>query len=42
MLFDETMSVYCNNYTKHLNVLCFKSAELLIVKVQVNTLNTKF
>jgi hypothetical protein len=32
ILFKEIVPVYCDNYTKPINTLCEKNAELLIFK----------
>jgi hypothetical protein len=32
MLFGETVAVYCENHTEHIDTLCGQNAELLCVK----------
>jgi hypothetical protein len=32
MLFRETVAVYCENHTEHINTLCGQNAEFLYVK----------
>jgi hypothetical protein len=32
MLFRETVAVYCENHTEHINTLCGQNAEFLDVK----------
>jgi hypothetical protein len=32
MLFKETMAVYCEDHTKHVNTLCGQNAEFFNVK----------
>jgi hypothetical protein len=34
MLFRETVAVYCENHTEHIDTLCGQNAELPIVKVR--------
>jgi hypothetical protein len=31
MLFGETVPVYCENHTEHINTLCGKNAEFLTI-----------
>jgi hypothetical protein len=33
MLFKETVAVYCENHTEHMNTLCGQNAEFPYVKV---------
>jgi hypothetical protein len=33
MLFGETVTVYCDNHTEHINILCGQNAEFSCVKV---------
>jgi hypothetical protein len=32
MLFGETLAVYCENHTEHINTLCGQNAEFLDIK----------
>jgi hypothetical protein len=32
MLFGETVAVYCENHTEHINAFCGQNAEILSVK----------
>jgi hypothetical protein len=39
MLFGETVAVYCENHTEHINTLCGQNAELWCVKAGVTYIN---
>jgi hypothetical protein len=34
MLFGETIAVYCENHTEHVNTLCGQNAETLYIRIQ--------
>jgi hypothetical protein len=34
MLFEETVAVYCENHTEHLNTVCGQNAETLYIRIQ--------
>jgi translation initiation factor IF-1 len=34
MLFGETVAVYCENHTEHINTLCGQNAETLYIRIQ--------
>jgi hypothetical protein len=34
MLFGETVAVYCENHTEHINTLCGQNAETLCIRIQ--------
>jgi hypothetical protein len=34
MLFRETIAVYCENHTEHVNTLCGQNAETLYIRTQ--------
>jgi hypothetical protein len=34
MLFKETVTVYCENHTEHINTLCRQNAEILYIRLQ--------
>jgi translation initiation factor IF-1 len=34
MLFRETVAVYCENHTEHINTLCGQNAETLYIRTQ--------
>jgi hypothetical protein len=40
MLFKETIAVYSENHTKHINTLCGQNPELLNIKVGFKCLET--
>jgi hypothetical protein len=39
MLFSETVAVYCENRTEHINILCGQKAEFYYVKLGVTYSN---
>jgi hypothetical protein len=34
LLFRETVAVYCENHTEHINTLCGQNAETLYIRIQ--------
>jgi hypothetical protein len=40
MLFKETVAVYCENYTEHINTLCWQNAEFSVLKLVVHVVTT--
>jgi hypothetical protein len=42
MLYREIMVVQCENYTKHINCLCGKDSQFLVLKMAVGALGTRF
>jgi hypothetical protein len=34
MLFGETVAVFCENRTEHINTLCGQNAEILYIRIQ--------
>jgi hypothetical protein len=42
MLFGETVAVYCENHTEHINTLCGQNAEFWYVKAGGGTDSNQF
>jgi hypothetical protein len=40
MLFRETVAVYCENHTEHINTLCGHNAEFLMLNQVVHIVTT--
>jgi hypothetical protein len=42
MMFKEIIAVYCENYTKPINILCVQNVELLYVNVRGTSMINEF